>query len=60
MHTNSNGYWSLKKEKLKHKFPLITDEDLQYYEGKEKVMIEMLAYKLRKTKLDLIKIIETL
>ena len=60
MHTDSNRYWGLKKEKLKQKFPLITDEDLQYYEGKEKVMIEILAYKLRKTKLDLINIIETL
>ncbi len=60
MHTNSNGYWSLKKEKLKQKFPLITDEDLQYYEGKEKIMIEILAYKLKTTEMELITILENL
>ena len=60
MQTDSIGYWNIKREKLKRRFPLFSDEDLQYYEGKEKEMIEILAYKLRKTKLELIKIIETL
>jgi len=43
MSTNVIGYWDKKKEKLKEKFPVITDEDLRYNEGKEKEMIEMLA-----------------
>ena len=60
MQTDSIEYWNIKREKLKRRFPLFTDKDLQYYEGKEKEMIEILAYKLRKTKLELIKIIESL
>ena len=45
--------WNERKEKLKQKFPVITDEDLLYYEGKETVMIERLAYKLGKTSAEL-------
>ncbi len=60
MQPNSIGYWDNKREKLKRIFPLFTDDDLQYHEGKEKEMIENMAYKLKKTKLELIKIIETL
>jgi len=45
------------KEKLKEKFPVITDEDLRYNEGKEKEMIEMLGNKLGKSKLELLNII---
>ena len=47
--TNTMGFWNEKKEKLKQSFPIITDEDLHYIEGKEKVMIELLGYKLGKT-----------
>jgi hypothetical protein len=43
------GYWDDKKEKLKQRYPFITDEDLQFNEGKENVMIEMLGYKLGKS-----------
>jgi len=50
MHTNIKGYWNEKKEKLRLKYPNITEEDLNYYQGKEEVMIEMLGYKLGKTK----------
>ena len=60
MQTYSTGYWNIKKEKLKNRFPIFTDEDLQYHEGKEKEMLEVMAYKLKKTKLEFIKIIETL
>ncbi|TVQ08551.1 MAG: general stress protein CsbD [Bacteroidetes bacterium] len=38
--------WEEKKKKLKKIFPAITDNDLHFNDGKEKVMIEMLAYKL--------------
>ena len=57
MNTNVSGYWDKKKEKLKQKFPLITDEDLSYGEGKEKEMIELLGYKLGKSKQELLYII---
>jgi uncharacterized protein YjbJ (UPF0337 family) len=57
MNTNVIGFWDKKKEKLKEKFPVITDEDLYYREGKEKEMIEMLGNKLGKSKLELIHII---
>jgi uncharacterized protein YjbJ (UPF0337 family) len=60
MNTNVIGYWEKKKEKLKEKFPVITDEDLRYREGKEKEMIEMLGNKLGKSKLELISIIVTI
>jgi uncharacterized protein YjbJ (UPF0337 family) len=57
MNINVTGYWEKKKGKLKEKFPVISDEDLQYPEGKEKEMIEMLGNKLGKSKLELINII---
>jgi uncharacterized protein YjbJ (UPF0337 family) len=57
MNTNVSGYWDKKKEKLKQKFPLITDDDLSYGEGKEKEMIELLGYKLGKSKQELLYII---
>ena len=60
MNTNVTGYWDKKKEKLKEKFPHITDEDLRYREGKEKEMIEMLGYKLGKSKEELLNIIVTI
>jgi hypothetical protein len=60
MNINVIGYWDKKKEKLKQRFPLITDEDLRYREGKEKEMIEMLGYKLGKSKQELLTIIVAL
>jgi hypothetical protein len=57
MNANEAGYWNQKKEKLKQRFPVITDEDLRYREGKEKEMIEMLGYKLGKSKQELLYII---
>lgn len=57
MNTNVLGYWDKKKEKLKQMFPIIKEEDLCYGEGKEKEMIEMLGYKLGKSKQELLYII---
>ena len=54
------GYWNEKKEKLKQKYAIITDEDFLFNEGKEKEMMEMLGYKLGKTKEELRKIISKL
>jgi hypothetical protein len=60
MITNAKGYWNGKKEKLKQKYPIITDKDLCFQLGKEKEMIEMLGYKIGKTKQELLNIIVTL
>jgi hypothetical protein len=57
MNNNVVGYWDKKKEKLKLRFPNITEEDLHYQEGKEKEMIEMLGNKLGKSKQELLNII---
>jgi hypothetical protein len=50
MITNMIGYWNEKKEKLKKKYTIITDDDVCFSDGKEKEMLEILAYKLGKTK----------
>jgi hypothetical protein len=57
MNNNVVGYWTEKKEKLKQKFPFITEKDLCYREGKEREMIELLGYKLGKTNQELLNII---
>jgi hypothetical protein len=54
------GYWESKKDKIKQRFPTLTDQDLNFREGKEKEMIEMLEYKLSLPKLELATIIESL
>lgn len=54
------GFWDEKKEKLKKKYPVITEEDLDFHEGKEREMIEQLSYKLGTTKEELAMIIERL
>jgi hypothetical protein len=60
MNTNIVGYWDGKKEKLKQKYPILTDDDLRFREGKEKEMIEMLGNKMGKTKQELLNIIVAL
>ena len=54
------GFWNEKKEKLRQKFPILTDEDVSFREGKEKEMIEMIGNKMGKTKLELLYIIAAL
>ncbi len=49
LQSNKTTTWDEKKRRLKKIFPDITDNDLQFNDGKEKVMIEMLANKLDKT-----------
>lgn len=60
METLAIGYWNRKKEKLKEKYSILTDEDLRFHDSKEKEMIEMLEYKLGKTKDELRNIIESI
>ena len=49
MYDNNIGFWNGKKEKIIQKFPVLSDEDLNFQNGKENIMIEMLGYKLGKT-----------
>lgn len=60
MNNNVIGFWNNKKEKLKEKFPILTDEDVSFNEGKEKEMIEIISNKMGKTKFELINIIDRL
>ena len=46
MYNNNLGYWNDKKEKIKQKYPTITDEDLIFHDGKEKEMVERLGFML--------------
>lgn len=49
--------WNDQKEKLKTKFSDLTDEDLNYEEGKRDEMLERVQTKLGKTKEELAVII---
>ena len=49
--------WNIKKKKLIKGFPSITDDDLNYREGKEKEMVEILGLKLGKSNLEVLNII---
>ena len=60
MENNFVGFWNNKKGKLKTKFPLTTDEDLNFHKDKEKEMIEILGYKLGKTRDEIRTIIDTI
>jgi hypothetical protein len=42
--------WNKKKEKLRIKYPFLSDEDLKFRAGSEKMMIMLLCYKLHLTK----------
>jgi hypothetical protein len=57
MENSVKGFWNEKKEKLRKSYPTLSDKDLSFREGKEKEMIELLGYKLGKTKLELLNII---
>ena len=46
MYTNNLGFWEEKKKKIKQKYPIFNDEDLIFYEGKEKEMVERLGFRL--------------
>jgi hypothetical protein len=60
MYSETTGYWNITKEKLKLKYQVLSDNDLQFLDGKEKEMIEMLGKKLGKTREKLLNIIISL
>ena len=43
------GSWQDKKNKLKEKFPQLTDSDLDFEEGKLEKMIDKIHYRIGKT-----------
>lgn len=57
MITSTIGFWNSKKAKLLHMYPFLTDKDVSFIEGKEKEMLEILGYKIGKSKMELISII---
>ena len=54
------GNWNDQKRKLKQQFPILTDRDLMYWDGKKDVMLEKLQIKLGKSRDELNAIIATL
>jgi hypothetical protein len=51
------GYWNIKKEKLRQRYPFLTESDVEFNLGKEQEMIELLGYKMGLSKESLLKII---
>lgn len=47
------GNWNEQKSKLKQKFPVLTDRDLMYWNGKKEEMLEKIQVKLGKTRSEL-------
>jgi hypothetical protein len=60
MRSNTVEYWNNKKEKLLRKYNNLTERDLRFYLGREEEMIEILSFKLGKTRQELLNIIVTL
>ena len=60
MRRNTGGYWEDKKEKLLKRYNNLTDRDLRFSLGREEEMIEILSFKLGKTRQELLSIIVTL
>jgi len=48
------------QRKLKQKFPELTDADLQLQQKSKKDMLQMIGYKLRKSKKEMLHIIQLL
>lgn len=60
MKWNKGGYWHTKKQKLLKKYKNLSHSDLNFKEGEEKAMFEVLSEKLGKTRQELLKLIITL
>jgi hypothetical protein len=60
MRRNAGGYWEDKKEKLLKRYKNLTERDLRFNLGSEDEMIEILSFKLGKTRQELLTIIVTL
>lgn len=60
MRSKKAGYWDNKKEKLLKVYKNLSHKDLDFKEGEEKAMFEILSNKLGKTKQELLRLIITL
>ncbi|MCW8802418.1 MAG: general stress protein CsbD [Candidatus Bathyarchaeota archaeon] len=60
MYTKEPGFWNGKKERLRKKYPTIYGENLNFNEGKEKEIIELLEFELGRNKEELGNIISAL
>jgi hypothetical protein len=61
MKTNDfSGDWIEKRNKLKHKFPFLTENDLCYGQGKKANMLENLRITLGKSKEEMLTILSLL
>jgi hypothetical protein len=60
MRRDTFGYWRDKKEKLLKRYKNLSERDLRFNLGREEEMIEVLSYKLGKTRQELLNIIVTL
>jgi hypothetical protein len=57
MKSHKGEYWKTRKEKLLKKYQNLSHKDLEFKEGEEKAMVELLSEKLGKTKQELLKMI---
>ncbi len=55
--SNEREYWEKKKKLLKQKYPFLNEQELEFNEGMESVMIENLAYELGLSKEEFIDIL---
>jgi len=60
MYKPPTGYWNIKKEKLRLRYPFLKDTDLEFKLGKEQEMIEILGYKMGMSRRELLDIIVTI
>jgi hypothetical protein len=60
MNNNISGYWIKKMEKLMEIYPILTDKDLRYREGKENEMMELVGFKMGLTNHELLTLIVSL
>lgn len=58
--TGTDGSWKEQKRKLKERFSILTDGDLEYIPGKSNEMFEKMRTRLGKTKDEMIIILSTL
>jgi hypothetical protein len=57
MRADSGEYWKSRKEKLLKMFKSLSQKDLEFKLGEENEMLEVLSYKLGKSKQELLSMI---
>lgn len=57
MKPGKDGYWNIRKEKLLRKYECLSSKDLDFKQGEENAMIELLSVKLGKSDQELLNLI---